>query len=185
MMVLCISMEESLDNRYMEQAIEAARAALVNGVLPVGAVVVLSGQLVSVGCRDKSDFHFGHAEMIALRKALTGRRIKRSEGLTVYSTLEPCVMCLGTILHCPVIRVVYGLEDPWGGATGMMNCLNSRRHYGKIPMLTTGVHRKASMELLRKYFQNTTEVIWRNEENPLVQLVLSSSGSDVNYRAAA
>lgn len=169
-----MSQEEVEDNRFMAIAIDAARKAAEGGCFPVGAAVVLGGKLLAVSDRDDGDFHCGHAEVLALRRALAGQRIRRSEGLTIYSTLEPCVMCLGTILHCPIARLIYSLEDPWGGATSLLPSLSIRRHLGKVPHIRGGVLRNLSKDLLRAYFANTQEPIWRDKSNPLVQMVTSN-----------
>ncbi len=108
------------DFRFMRAALDQAELAGALGEVPVGAVVVVDGEIVGaghnqpIGARDPS----AHAEIMALRDA--GRRLGnyRLPGATLYVTLEPCAMCSGAILHARVARVVYGARDPKTGAAG-------------------------------------------------------------------
>ncbi len=106
--------------RFMREALAQARLAWEAGEVPVGAVLVLDGEIVGQGfnqpisARDPS----AHAEIMALRDA--GRRLGnyRLPGSTLYVTLEPCAMCSGAIMHARVERVVFGAHDPKTGAVG-------------------------------------------------------------------
>lgn len=159
----------------MSYALAAARKALAEGAFPVGAVAVVADEIVGTGVRSENDFYFGHAEVRALQAALATRRIKRPEGLTIYSTLEPCILCLGAILHCPVRRVVYALEDPWGGATRLCHDVKIPRHTKKLPKVESGVSRSESLGLLRDYFKTTTEPCWQDASNPLLRMAISQT----------
>lgn len=102
----------------MRAAIELGREGRSRGEVPVGAVVVLDGQVIGegfnqpVGTCDPT----AHAEIVALRDA--GRRIGnyRLTGATVYVTIEPCQMCVGAMIHARIARVVYGTREPKAGA---------------------------------------------------------------------
>ena len=108
------------DEDYMRAAIELAREAGANDEVPVGAVVVLNGDIVGrgfnqpIGRRDPS----AHAEIMALRDAGARLGNYRLPGCELYVTLEPCAMCAGAIMHSRIARVVYGAADPKTGVAG-------------------------------------------------------------------
>lgn len=109
---------DSSDEHFMREAIAEAEAARRDGEVPVGAIVVLDGQITGRGRNaviGKSD-PTAHAEIEALRDA--ARRIGnyRLTGAVLYSTIEPCVMCAGAIVHARIARLVYGATDPKAGA---------------------------------------------------------------------
>lgn len=162
------------DTYFMKIALEEAENALEQGSLPVGAVVAKAGEVLSSAHRSVSDHYLGHAEINALRSALPQRERELSS-LVLYSTLEPCVMCLGTLIHCGISRVVFALEDPWGGARQLAEAVLIDRHKGRLPTWTAGVGRAASLELFRRFGNRTKEPFWRDRSNPLVRL-FSESG---------
>ena len=108
------------DEDYMRAAVELAREAGANDEVPVGAVVVLNGDIVGrgfnqpIGRRDPS----AHAEIMALRDAGARLGNYRLPGCELYVTLEPCAMCAGAIMHSRIARVVYGAADPKTGVAG-------------------------------------------------------------------
>ena len=124
------------DAAFMRAALEQARLAWEAGEVPVGAVLVIDGEIVGRGYNQPITAHdaSAHAEMMALRDA--GRQLGnyRLPGSTLYVTLEPCVMCSGAIIHARVSRLVYGARDPKTGAHGSVLDL-----FGEIPeMLRPG-----------------------------------------------
>ena len=108
------------DEDYMRAAIELAREAGANDEVPVGAVVVLNGEIVGRGFNQPIGRHdpSAHAEIMALRDA--GARLGNYllPGCELYVTLEPCAMCAGAIMHSRIARVVYGAADPKTGVAG-------------------------------------------------------------------
>ena len=102
------------DEVFMRRALELARRATQEGEVPVGAVVVLDGEVIGEGWnRPIAAFDpTAHAEVQALRAAATAERNYRLTGATLYVTLEPCDMCLGAMFHARVARVVFGATDP-------------------------------------------------------------------------
>jgi tRNA(adenine34) deaminase len=106
------------DADYMRLALAEAERARAAGEVPVGAIVVLGGEVVSRGynhpieARDPT----AHAEIVALRAAGVAADNYRLAGATLYVTVEPCLMCVGAVVHARVGRVVYGVADPKGGA---------------------------------------------------------------------
>lgn len=104
----------------MQAALELARQAAGVNEVPVGAVVVLDGEIVGRGFNQPIGRHdpTAHAEIMALRDAAARLGNYRLPGCTLYVTLEPCVMCTGAIIHARVARVVFGARDPKTGAAG-------------------------------------------------------------------
>ena len=104
----------------MQAALAEAREAAVAGEIPVGAVVVVGGDVVAAGqnrsIRDSDPS--GHAEIVALRAAAGTRSNYRLNDATLYVTLEPCAMCIGAIVQARVSRLVFGAYDPKAGAAG-------------------------------------------------------------------
>src|SRR5215218_3469843 len=104
----------------MRIALQAAQAAAEAGETPVGAVVVdpASGEVIAVGANQPIGAHdpTAHAEIVALRAAAAKLRNYRLTGLALAVTLEPCAMCAGAISHARISRLVFGAEDPKGGA---------------------------------------------------------------------
>jgi tRNA(adenine34) deaminase len=113
------------DNRFMYRAIELALLAEREGNLPVGAIVTLDDEIISEG---KNAIWFPefnanrHAEIEALRGVPTDLW-NRSTHMTLYTTLEPCLMCLGAILLHRIGRVVFGSADYYGGSSSILNHL--------------------------------------------------------------
>lgn len=112
--------DDTDDARYMRAALELAREGGVVGEVPVGAVVVLNGEIVGRGYNQPISSHdpTAHAEVMALRDAAGRIGNYRLVGATLYATMEPCVMCAGAILHSRVARVVYGAREYKTGAHG-------------------------------------------------------------------
>ena len=102
----------------MRLALEQAREAERRGEVPVGAIVVLDGEVIGAGCNQPISAHdpTAHAEIVALRAA--ARRIGnyRLSGATLYVTIEPCQMCVGAMVHARISRLVYGTREPKAGA---------------------------------------------------------------------
>ena len=98
----------------MRRALELAKRAQAEGEVPVGALVVLGGEIAGEGWNRPIAAHdpTAHAEIQALRSASSSRKNYRLTGATLYVTLEPCDMCLGAMFHARIARVVYGATDP-------------------------------------------------------------------------
>ncbi len=160
------------DEDFMREALEQASLTLSENEFPVGAVIVLNGTIIGRGRKSSSDFHMGHAEIHALHDALYGKQYKREDNLAIYTTVEPCIMCYGAILNCPIQKVVYAFEDAWGGATNIDAEALPIRHHLKNPEIVRGVLRKESKELLKKFLAITNEKWWQNKENILIKSIL-------------
>jgi len=141
----------------MRIALDAAQAAARRGETPVGAVVVdeASGDLISVGANQPIGAHdpTAHAEIVAIRAAAAKLGNYRLTGLTLVVTLEPCAMCAGAISHARIGRLVFGAEDPKGGAV-----VNGPRFFEQPtchsrPVVEGGVLAAESSALLKAFFK--------------------------------
>jgi len=141
----------------MRIALEAAQAAAEAGETPVGAVVVdpATGEVVAVGANGPIGSHdpTAHAEIVALREAARKRGNYRLTDLTLFVTLEPCAMCAGAISHARIGRVVFGAEDPKGGAV-----VNGPRFFEQPtchwrPLVEGGVLGEESSAMLKAFFR--------------------------------
>jgi tRNA(adenine34) deaminase len=103
---------------FMRDALDQARAARAAGEVPIGAVVVRDGTLFAAGFNQpiRTADPTAHAEVVTLRAAARRARNYRLAGTTLYVTVEPCLMCVGAIVHARIDTVVYGTDDPKGGA---------------------------------------------------------------------
>ena len=103
---------------FMELALAEARTALAAGEVPIGAVVVLGGRVVGAGCNQPitAGDPTAHAEIVAIRAAAREVGNYRLTGATLYVTVEPCLMCVGALVHARVGLLVFGAEAPKTGA---------------------------------------------------------------------
>ena len=99
--------------RYMNEALSLARKAEAAGEVPVGAVVVLNGEIIGRGHNSpiSTNDPTAHAEILALRDAARAIGNYRIEGATIYATLEPCVMCAGALVSARISTLVFGARD--------------------------------------------------------------------------
>ena len=143
------------DNYYMDIALEEAEKAADKLEVPVGAVVVQSGQVIGRGhnLREASQDPTSHAEMIAIRAAANEIGSWRLEEADLYVTLEPCPMCAGAILQARLKRVVYGATDPKAGAAGTLYNLLEDERFNHQVELVTGVRAEESSQLLQDFFR--------------------------------
>jgi len=142
------------DNEYMHLAIEQARAAAVRGEVPVGAIVVLEGRIVSAaGNRTIADCDpTAHAEIIALRAAASAIGNYRLTGAALYVTIEPCAMCAGALVQARIARLIYGADDAKGGAVRTcMQVLDAGALNHRVAV-TSGILADESVALLQTFF---------------------------------
>lgn len=143
------------DTEYMRAALAEAAVAAIEGEVPVGAVVVVDDDIVATGYnRSIADSDpSGHAEVIALRAAADECGNHRLPNATLYVTLEPCVMCVGTIAQARVGRVVFGAYDTKAGALGSALDLSDSRALNHRFEVNGGLLADECGELLKMFFQ--------------------------------
>jgi tRNA(adenine34) deaminase len=143
------------DLAFMQRALALARHAEAAGEVPVGAVVVLDGEIIGEGWNQPIRAHdpSAHAEIVAIRAAAVRRQNYRLPGASLFVTLEPCAMCAGAIVQARITRVVFGATDPKAGAGGSVFNLLSATQLNHRAEITAGVLGEESGEMLRRFFQ--------------------------------
>src|SRR5690554_2388017 len=152
---LAASKETVPDHEYwMGQALELAKQAAAAGEVPVGALVVLDGEVIGRGWNRPISSHdpTAHAEVVALRDAAARVGNYRLVGTTLYVTIEPCTMCFGALMHARVAQLVYGAREPRAGVCGSQLDLPASTFYNHKLLVTGGVLAEASAALLRDFF---------------------------------
>ncbi|MFO7885797.1 MAG: tRNA adenosine(34) deaminase TadA [Desulfobacteraceae bacterium] len=145
------------DEFYMKLALAEAAKALKLEEVPVGAVLVnKEKKIIGYGYNQpvaRND-PTAHAEIMALRMGAETTGNYRLPGTILYATVEPCIMCMGAIIHARVSRLVYGAKDPkWGGA-GSLYDFSSDNRLNHHPVVVSGVYSDEAGEIIRTFFRN-------------------------------
>jgi tRNA(adenine34) deaminase len=150
-----LTSEVSADVFWMSRALSQARAAAACAEVPVGAVIVRSGQILGEGHnRTITDADpTAHAEVVAIRQAADAVGDWRLIDCTLYVTLEPCAMCAGAIVLARVPRVVYGARDPKAGMVDSLGNLLRDARLNHRCDVAAGVLAEESSELLKSFFR--------------------------------
>jgi tRNA(adenine34) deaminase len=155
-----------MHERFMRAAIEQAHEAQRCGEVPVGAVVVVEGEIVGsgfnrpIGSSDPS----AHAEIIALRDA--GKRIGnyRLTGATLYVTVEPCLMCVGAMVHARVAELVFGAAEPKAGAVASTQRAHEHPALNHRLAVVGGVLEEECREIIQTFFRER-----RSSDEPIAR----------------
>jgi len=143
------------DDAWMGRALDEADAAAAKGEVPVGCVLVgADGVALATGHNQRETLEdpTAHAEMVAIRAAAQALGSWRLEGVTCFVTLEPCAMCAGALVHARVARVVYGCDDPKGGAVVTLYNIGSDPRLNHRFELVRGVRAEECAQRLRSFF---------------------------------
>jgi len=141
--------------QFMAEAIAEARRAEADGEVPIGAIAVADGQVVGaghnrpIGLGDPT----AHAEILAIRAAASSLKTYRLTDVSIYVTLEPCVMCVGAMLNARVMRVVYGARDDKAGALGSVYDIGRDGRLNHRFEVVGGVMESECAEMLRAFFR--------------------------------
>ena len=149
-------MTPETDARWMREALKLAREALASGEVPVGAVVVLGDQLLGKGKNQIETLGdpTAHAEILAIGAAANALSEPRLTGATLYTTLEPCIMCSGAIVLARLERVVYAAEDPRAGACGSLYDIPRDPRLNHRAVVLGGLLADEASFLLRSFFDD-------------------------------
>ena len=144
------------DEIAMQAALEQAELAYDAGEVPVGAVVLdPQGRIIGRGFNRTITDHdpTAHAEIVALRQAAAALGNYRLPGARLFVTLEPCVMCMGAMLHARMRRVVYAATDPKTGACGSVLCVHGHAQLNHQTSVSGGLLAAECGNLLRQFFR--------------------------------
>jgi tRNA(adenine34) deaminase len=147
------------DREYMQMALEKARLAPALGEVPIGAVLVMEGQILSQvhNFREVWQDPTAHAEVVAIRESATRLGTWRLTGATLYVTVEPCSMCAGAIIQARIRRLVFAARDPKAGACGSVFNLPDERRLNHRVEVVGGLMERESQELMQSFFRGLRE----------------------------
>lgn len=152
----------------MQAALEEALKALSAGEVPVGAVLVVNGEIAGRGFNQpiSTNDPTAHAEVVALRAAAAAAGNYRLTGAILYVTVEPCLMCVGAMVHARIGAVVYGAPEPKAGAIASMTRALELAGLNHRIQAIGGVLEAESRDLLQRFFQSRRA---RPQKAPIVQ----------------
>ena len=148
-------MANDIDKQWMKKAIALASQAASCGEVPVGAILVKDNEVVGEGFNRSIMDHdsTAHAEVIAIRDAARKTENYRLLGATLYVTLEPCMMCVGAMVHARVDRLVYGAADPKTGVVDSCDQLLGSQYLNHNVSVTRGVLTEECSQQLSNFFR--------------------------------
>lgn len=144
----------TLDEEYMEKALELAQRAAALGEVPVGAIVVdKEGGIIGEGYNRREELQspIAHAEMLAIEQAAQRLKSRRLADCTLYVTLEPCPMCAGAVMNAGLKRLVYGAFDEKNGACASVTTLFDEK-FTHIPYVRSRVLEQRCGDVLKEFF---------------------------------
>ncbi len=143
------------DIEAMQAALEQARAAEAAGEVPIGTVILFDGKIIARGqnrvLRDSDPT--AHAEVVAVRAGAQAIGNYRLAGCTLVSTLEPCAMCAGAMIHARIDRLLFAADDPKAGAAGSVLLVLNHAALNHQVTVDRGLLAEESTALLREFFQ--------------------------------
>jgi tRNA(adenine34) deaminase len=143
------------DNQFMREAVEQAKLAYAEDEVPIGAVVVLNGEVIGRGRNAKTAAKtaISHAEITALEEASKINGDWRLDGASLYVTVEPCLMCAGAIIHARVKNVVFGVSEPkFGGVVTLANTFDIEGLNHKVDY-KYGLFAEEIRQMMKEYFR--------------------------------
>lgn len=144
----------NVDQSMMREALAEAALAAAEGEVPVGAVVVVSGEITGRGHNRSIADHdpSAHAEIVALRNASTELGNHRLPDASLYVTLEPCAMCVGAMIQARIARVVFAAYDPVAGAVGSVLDLSAVSEFNHRIEVNGGLCADEAGRMLKEFF---------------------------------
>jgi tRNA(adenine34) deaminase len=141
-------------DRFMRETLALADAAAVAGEVPVGAVIVVGGEIVGRGGNQPVAAHdpTAHAEIVALRDACARIGNYRLAGAALYVTVEPCLMCVGALVHARVATLVYGATEPRAGAIESTQRAHEHSALNHRIIVVSGVLARECGERMQRFF---------------------------------
>lgn len=159
-------LESEIHPVYMKEALKEAIKALDDNEVPIGAVIVYKNRIIARAHnqRERLKDPTAHAEMIALTQAAAYLENWRLNDVTLYVTIEPCIMCAGALVNARVKRLVYGADDPKAGGCGsIVNVVNDKRLNHRLEVVS-GVMAQDCQWLMKEFFKKKRKVLKCNHE---------------------
>ena len=144
------------DEKYMYEALVQADLALLLDEVPVGCVIVKDDKIIARAHNKREGLGdpTAHAEILAIKKAAKALNDWQLVGCTLYVTIEPCIMCAGTIIQSRISRVVYGAPEIRGGAFGSSINVLEAKNINHYPEITSGVLLDDCTDMIKRYFKS-------------------------------
>lgn len=154
-MTLEAAEQDGLDRQWMREALELGERAAAGSEIPVGAVLVRGDRVIGRGSNqvESTGDPTAHAEMIAIRGAVSNAPSRQLGGAVLYVTLEPCAMCAGALVLARVSRVVFGARDPKSGACGSVRDVVRDPRLNHTCEVRGGVLQAECSALLKRFFR--------------------------------
>jgi tRNA(adenine34) deaminase len=149
------------DAAWMELALEQAALAAQAGEVPVGALVIKDGEIIGRGHNRNllDNDPTAHAEIVALRQAAARVGNHRLSGCILFSTIEPCSMCAGALIHARITRLVYGAADVKAGAAGSVLAVLNHPRLNHQMEITSGILSERCSAIIQDFFRKKREPI--------------------------
>jgi tRNA(adenine34) deaminase len=151
---------------FMKKALEQAQNALDAGEFPVGCVLVHENRILATGARKGTVGQYpneiDHAEMIALKRLTETATATKSTKILLFTTLEPCLMCMGALMLSGIREVIYAYEDVMGGGTGYDWSKMAPLYKNNSITIIPHILREDSLKLFKTFFNNPENSYWRN-----------------------
>lgn len=144
-----------MDLKYMKAAISEAKKAAKRDEVPVGAVIVLDGEIIARGGNRKEEKGSAvyHAEVEAINKATKKLGTWHLDGADIYVTLEPCAMCAGALINSRVANIYFGAYDEKAGCCGTLYNLPEDRRFNHRPKVMGGIMKEECAQMLSDFFR--------------------------------
>jgi tRNA(adenine34) deaminase len=151
--------QNTVDEKFMREALIEAGKAEKAGEVPIGAVIVKGGKVIAraYNYREATQRATNHAELTAIERACDVVGSWRLEECTLYVTLEPCPMCAGAVVQSRIARVVYGAADPKAGCCGTLMNLVQEERFNHRSELSSGIMKEEAGEILTAFFRKLRE----------------------------
>lgn len=153
------------DQYFMEKALDEAKKALAAGEFPVGCVLVYENEILvrtsRTGTFSDTLNEIDHAELVALRQMADLEKAFDPQKITLFCTMEPCLMCFGALLLSGIQRIVYAYEDVMGGGTRCDLTRLAPLYKDKQLIIKPHVLRRESLELFKAYFSDPAATYWK------------------------
>lgn len=147
---------EKNHDKYMQIALEEAEAAFAENEVPVGAVLIIDGEIIARAHnrREEDKDPTAHAEMIVLRESAKRLGRWRLTGAALYVTVEPCFMCAGAMILSRIDHLIYGCSDPKAGVVESLYRLFDNKRLNHKVQVTSGILERESRKLIQRFFKD-------------------------------
>jgi len=153
----------TIDEQYMDLALEEAKKAYTSGEIPIGAVILYKNNIIAAAhnLRETIPCATAHAELLAIQEACRNLHRWRLTGCTLYVTVEPCPMCAGAIVNSRLTRLVYGSSDYKAGAVESLFNIVHNKSLNHQAVVTTGVRMEECQQIMKDFFRERRKQLYK------------------------